>query len=87
VARAADEAYDFRRYFLGDRLVGESEVPEQSATLRRFVDLVVGVLAAVPKRYVFHELELQNGNEQTDSRAVAPNHPRDEFKMRHRAQR
>jgi hypothetical protein len=30
---------------LGDRLVGESEVPELSATLRRFVDLVVGVLA------------------------------------------
>jgi hypothetical protein len=41
----------------------------------------------VPKRYVFLELELQNGNEQTDSRAAAPNHPRDEFKMRHRAQR
>jgi hypothetical protein len=37
------------------------------------------------RRYVFHEFELQDVNEETDSRAAVPNQPRDEFKMRHRS--
>ena len=37
-----------------------------------------------PRRCIFHQLELQNVNEEPDSGIVVPHHQRDEFKMRHR---
>jgi len=35
------------------------------------------------RRRVFHQLELQDVNEEADSRIVVPDHQSDEFKMRH----
>jgi hypothetical protein len=36
------------------------------------------------RRCVVHQLELQDINEETDSRVVVPDDQRDKFKMRHR---
>ena len=36
------------------------------------------------RRRIFHQLKLQDVNEETDSGVVVPHHQRDEFKMRHR---